>query len=225
MAVNVIVSSAEGPGIVTSVPDGGALHVAPGMTVRVELVDTELDLTAFVEPGELDTTMSNGDATLTLPDGQTVVLTGYGEALMEQALGAGLSDTAPAGQIFEQDQILGPKVSIDYQGEGLEVSRVDLFFDKHEGLDVDALFAALETELGLRPPADDGAPNITGMNVIEQPLDLSDLLVESSGTLSVAEASGGKVIGTAPAFADMASLWGGEEEGLAVNDNDVMISA
>lgn len=225
MAINVIVSSTDGPSVVTAVPDGGALKIAPGMMVRVEVQDPDGSAPFFVDPADLEASTSGGDATVDLPDGQTIVLLGYGETLLEQALGEGLAEGLSSGVPGSDSQAFGAQISIDYHGDGLEASRVNLYFDKHEGLDVDALFVALETELGLRPATESGAPAITGMNVVEQPLDLSDLLLASAGTVMVNEPGFGTALVEAPVFADVAGLWGAEEESLAVNDNDFMINA
>ncbi len=214
--------------MVTAVPNGGALEIAPGMMVRVEVRDADGSAPFFVDPADLEASTLNGDATVDLPDGQTIVLLGYGETLLEQTLSEGLAPgtgQGSSGDFGTESQAFGSQISIDYHGEGLEASRVNLFFDKHEGLDVDALFVALETELGLRPATEAGAPNITGMNVVEQPLDLSDLLLESAGTVMANEPGPGPVGGEIAVFSEMAGLWGAEEETLAVNDNDFMINA
>ena len=207
--------------MVTTVETGQAVQVPAGMTVRIEVLDPVTAQPTFASPTELPTETLGGDVTVSLPDGQMLRLAGYGETLLEQALGAGVIAPEADGT----GQVLGPKVSIDYLEEDTGVSRVDLYFDKQDGLDVDALFAALEIELGLRPPSHDDAPNITGMNVVEQPLDLSDLLLQASAPLTSSEASGGLAIGETTAYGDMASLWRGEDEALAVNDNDVLITA
>lgn len=228
MAVNVILSSTDAPGVVSRVPDGGAVDVPPGTTVRIDVPEAHGVAPGLVDPTDLDISVSDGNVTVALPDGQSVTLLGYNETVLEQAMGTGLPSSAllePAVEWIDDAQVLGNRLSIDYSGEGTASSRVDLYFDKQDGLDVDALFAALEAELGLRDPAEHGGPNITGMNVIDQPLDLSDLLLQGSGTITVNETAAGPVIGETPAFADMASLWGTEEDTMAVNDNDVFINA
>lgn len=216
--------------MVTSVPNGGALEIAPGVTVRVEVFDLDGPTASFVDPASLEATVSAGDATLILPDGQSIVLLAYGETLLERALGEGLDEghsVASASQEVQSvaAQAFAAQVSIDYLGDGLDVSRVNLLFDKQEGLDVEALFVALETELGLRSPGDNPGPSITGMTVVEQPLDLSDLLLESTGAATVDQAAPDTVIGGTPNYHDMASLLAPDEEALAVNDNDFMINA
>ena len=221
MAVNVILSSTDAPGVVSSVRDGGTLEVPAGMTARIDVPDVD----GLTDPADLDIAVSGANVTVTLDDGQSITLLGYNETLLEQAMSAGLAADTLGAQGIGDDQILGNRLSIDYSGEGTASSRVDLYFDKQDGLDVDALFAALETELGLRDAAEHGGPNITGMNVVDQPLDLSDVLLQGSGTLTVAEAPVGAAIVGPPAFADMASLWGTEEDTMAVNDNDVFINA
>ena len=230
-------------GLVTVVEDGAAIDVPAGASVRVEFVESEGGPSSFVPLTDLAAVVDDQDVLVKMPDGQSIVLREFAETFVEQALGTGLTaaDQAPTSSAPEgPSQGLGPRISIDYVGDDTMASRVDLYFDKASegsdgGVELSALFAALEAELGLSPQPDNtghlvgdttaGGPAIVGMNVIDQPLDLSDVLLQTSGTPTVSEIEGAADLSGGVFFAELATLWGSDDDSPAMNDNDVLINA
>jgi len=249
LAVNLILSSVSAPGLVTSVADGGAVPVEPGTEVRLSLggeADTALRIADLTE---MELGLSGEDVVVRTPDGQAITLLGYAESLAEQALVLGMTgrqiegdaddDTPAAGPdglsagmvvegwdqplLPETGTLLGQKVMIDYlgQGDGPDLSRVELYFDRAGDVSVEALFAALEVELGLKDRPQDGTPRIASVAVLDEPLVLADLVGDAPGGSHAATAG----FGALPALAEALGFLGGEEEALAVNDNSFIINA
>lgn len=134
------------------------------------------------------------------------------------------SDEVSAGTA--KDSILGARLSIDYVAAGEDATRVELYFDRDEGLDIDSLVAAVENQLGLRPGEELSGPAIAAIATIDPPLDLGDLLSDYGQVPIDGEAADGEAaapIGPAGATLseDMLSFWLFAEDPIAHNDNDV----